>query len=71
MNPGDLVRSRSQWVSLWDDDDVDGIEIEIDAYPRKFELLLILGEGRNRYYHRVLTSGGIVGYVMGIEITPV
>jgi hypothetical protein len=56
-------------VRVWDENQDDCIEI--DVYPRKFELLLVLGEVRNRYYQRVLTSGGIVGYVLDDEITPV
>jgi hypothetical protein len=54
---------------VWDENQDDCIEI--DVYPQKFELLLVLGEVRNRYYKWVLTSGGIVGYVLGSEITPV
>ena len=69
MNPGDLVRSRSPWVRLWDENQDDNIKI--DVYPWEFELLLVLGGSRNRYYKWVLTSGGIVGYVLGSEITPV
>lgn len=69
MKPGDLVRSLSPWVQVWDENQDDCIEI--DVYPQKFELLLVLGEVRNRYYQRVLTSGGIVGYVLDDEITPV
>jgi hypothetical protein len=56
-------------VRVWDENQDDCIEI--DVYPQKFELLLVLGEVRNRYYQRVLTSGGIVGYVLDDEITPV
>ena len=69
LNPGDLVRSRSPWVRVWDENQDDCITI--DVYPRKFELLLVLVGVRNRYYHRVLTSGGIVGYVLGSEMEPV
>ena len=69
MKPGDLVRSLSPWVRVWDENQDDCIEI--DVYPQKFELLLVLGEVRNRYYQRVLTSGGIVGYVLDDEIVPV
>jgi hypothetical protein len=44
----------------------------IDVYPRKFELLLLLGGVTpDGYHHRVLTSGGIVGYVLDTEILPV
>jgi hypothetical protein len=39
------------------------------VYPKKFELLLVLGGvTRDGYHHRVLTSGGIVGYVLGSEM---
>ncbi len=69
MKRGDLVRSRSPWVRLWDENQDDNIEI--DVYPQKFELLLVLGGSRNRYYKWVLSSGGVVGYVLGSEITPV
>jgi len=45
--------------------------IEIDVYPQKFELLLVLGGSRNTYYHRVLSSGGIEGWVLDDELNPV
>jgi len=69
VNPGDLVRSLSPWVRVWDENQDDCIMI--DVYPQKFELLLVLGGVRNTYYHRVLSSGGIVGWVLDNEITPV
>lgn len=69
MKPGDLVRSRSPWVRVWDENQDDSVMI--DVYPRKFELLLVLGGVSNRYYHHVLSSGGIVGWVLGSEMEPV
>ena len=69
MKPGDLVRSRSPRVRVWDENQDDCIMI--DVYPRKFELLLVLGGSRNRYYKWVLSSGGIVGYVLDDELNPV
>ena len=67
MKPGDLVRSRSPRVRVWDENQDDCITI--DVYPKKFELLLVLGGvTRDGYHHRVLTSGGIVGYVLGSEM---
>ena len=69
MKRGDLVRSSSPWVRVWDENQDDCITI--DVYPQKFELLLVLGGVRNRYYKWVLSSGGIVGWVLGSEITPV
>jgi hypothetical protein len=45
---------------------------EISVYPRKFELLLVLGGvTHDGYHHRVLTSSGIVGYVLDTEMLPV
>ena len=69
MKPGDLVRSRSPWVRVWDENGDDNIVIEV--YPEKFELLIVLGGVRNTYYHRVLSSGGIEGWVLDDELNPV
>jgi hypothetical protein len=67
---GDLMRTRFNSAMVWDGDLNNYTEISV--YPRKFELLLVLGGvTRDGYHHRVLTSGGIVGYVLGSEILPV
>jgi len=70
VNPGDLMRTRYGFARAWDGD-LNNYTV-ISVYPRECELLLVLGGvTRDGYHHRVLTSGGIVGYVLGSEMLPV